>query len=219
MKALDTSTIRQTSPSICAGQERPIGFPAGWGQHHRSYFDPTLRAWAGGALRDSRETMATSRASTRSAMRLSPAPTPNSGPRTGCAFERRVDMALAAMWVQLAMRQIDLIYKTLGLLGGAALRLCRQRLYGRLFRRHRSRSEPEVRTSIRPMSRGMGSATSASRPPPPTIGLTGSRRLAVGYQRLAHNAADSPVVEVAGSPNDFSGSVTISYAFGWKIGR
>ena len=42
---------------------------------------------------------------------------------------------------------------------------------------------------------------------------------AMGYHRLAHLAADSPIVQVAGSPDDFSGGVTVSYSFGWRIGR
>jgi outer membrane scaffolding protein for murein synthesis (MipA/OmpV family) len=42
---------------------------------------------------------------------------------------------------------------------------------------------------------------------------------AMGYHRLAHLAQDSPVVQVAGSPNDYSAGVTLSYSFGWKIGR
>ncbi len=42
---------------------------------------------------------------------------------------------------------------------------------------------------------------------------------AVGYHRLSHLGADSPVVQVAGSPNDYSAGVTLSYAFGWRIGR
>jgi outer membrane protein len=42
---------------------------------------------------------------------------------------------------------------------------------------------------------------------------------ATGYHRLARLAEDSPVVQVAGSPNDYSAGVTVSYSFGWKIGR
>ncbi len=42
---------------------------------------------------------------------------------------------------------------------------------------------------------------------------------AMGYHRLAHRAADSPVVQIAGSPNDYSAGVTLSYSFGLKIGR
>jgi len=42
---------------------------------------------------------------------------------------------------------------------------------------------------------------------------------AMGYHRLAHLAEDSPVVQVAGSPNDYSAGVTVSYSFGWRIGR
>jgi outer membrane scaffolding protein for murein synthesis (MipA/OmpV family) len=42
---------------------------------------------------------------------------------------------------------------------------------------------------------------------------------AMGYHRLARLAEDSPVVQVAGSPNDYSAGVTLSYSFGWRIGR
>jgi outer membrane scaffolding protein for murein synthesis (MipA/OmpV family) len=42
---------------------------------------------------------------------------------------------------------------------------------------------------------------------------------AMGYHRLSRPAADSPVIQVAGSPNDYSAGVTVSYAFGWRIGR
>jgi outer membrane scaffolding protein for murein synthesis (MipA/OmpV family) len=42
---------------------------------------------------------------------------------------------------------------------------------------------------------------------------------AMGYHRLAHLAEESPVVQLAGSPNDYSAGVTLSYSFGWKIGR
>ncbi len=41
----------------------------------------------------------------------------------------------------------------------------------------------------------------------------------VGYQRLTSLAADSPVVTVAGSPNDWSAGVTLSTWFGLKIGH
>ena len=43
--------------------------------------------------------------------------------------------------------------------------------------------------------------------------------LGMGYHRLARQAADSPVVQVAGSPNDYSAGVTLSYSFGLKIGH
>ncbi len=42
---------------------------------------------------------------------------------------------------------------------------------------------------------------------------------AMGYHRLARLAEDSPVVQVAGSPNDYSAGVTLSYSFGLTIGR
>ncbi len=38
-----------------------------------------------------------------------------------------------------------------------------------------------------------------------------------GYHRLSHDAADSPIVQVAGSPNDYSGGITLRYSF--KVGR
>jgi outer membrane scaffolding protein for murein synthesis (MipA/OmpV family) len=39
------------------------------------------------------------------------------------------------------------------------------------------------------------------------------------YHRLAHDAADSPVVEVAGSHNQFSAGIGLSYSFGVSIGH
>jgi len=43
--------------------------------------------------------------------------------------------------------------------------------------------------------------------------------LSFGYDRLSSLAADSPVVEVAGSANNYTAGVTLSYTFGIKIGR
>jgi outer membrane scaffolding protein for murein synthesis (MipA/OmpV family) len=43
--------------------------------------------------------------------------------------------------------------------------------------------------------------------------------LGFGYHRLARLAQDSPVIQVAGSPNDYSAGVTLSYSFGLRIGR
>jgi outer membrane scaffolding protein for murein synthesis (MipA/OmpV family) len=40
-----------------------------------------------------------------------------------------------------------------------------------------------------------------------------------GYHRLAHKAADSPVVRFAGSPNQYSASAGFSYSFGIGLGR
>ena len=45
-----------------------------------------------------------------------------------------------------------------------------------------------------------------------------SRRLHIiadiGYQRLAKTAADSPIVRLAGSPDQFTSSVGFTYSFG-----
>lgn len=38
----------------------------------------------------------------------------------------------------------------------------------------------------------------------------------IGYHRLSRQAADSPIVNIAGSPNDYSGGVTLRYSF--KVG-
>lgn len=43
--------------------------------------------------------------------------------------------------------------------------------------------------------------------------------LAMSYHRLAPDAAHSPVVEAAGSANDYAGGVTFTYRFGMHLGR
>jgi len=40
-----------------------------------------------------------------------------------------------------------------------------------------------------------------------------------GYHRLAHRAADSPLVEIAGSRDQYSASLGFSYSFGLHIGK
>jgi outer membrane scaffolding protein for murein synthesis (MipA/OmpV family) len=40
-----------------------------------------------------------------------------------------------------------------------------------------------------------------------------------GWHRLSNLAADSPVVKVAGSPNDYQGTFGVSYSFGVNIGK
>jgi outer membrane scaffolding protein for murein synthesis (MipA/OmpV family) len=40
-----------------------------------------------------------------------------------------------------------------------------------------------------------------------------------GYHRLAHRAADSPLVEIAGSRDQYSASVGFSYSFGIHVGK